>query len=1056
MHTNIQRWRRGVGIIVMVPGLLLSAVFFSLPTSAAECPVPTDKPYKSARTGIMYYVTPSCKKQRIPNKTVYLSHFTSLSELTVTSGTSLLAVPNDSVTTLPWGPERVFLSGSVLKTPDDSTIYLLIRDTLYRIASPTALKELGIASSWVELVTPEVIAKYTISPVKISGSQFPEFFVFRYTNSTRNYILKRNADGRLAKEYIPTTAILRTLYRTDRISRIATAFSFPNYIAPAVPAPILTPAPPSGTAVPLTNASSSLGSNLDGLQSYSPDPVFIDQFAKSRDWIAGGCDGGAWDTGLPLTLDVHGWVADAPANVCPHTLLMDGVINLDDNIFTSGKYPLGTYVIFWEGSGTIAMANGRDASNFQVTGPGRAIFTLHQSTSAGIDIAITNFDRTNYIRNIRVIMPGGVVGKTPTQLDYFRGCATARGGEGAPNAGETCYDFEQIAWNRFADPVSSMNSPNPVFYPKSLQKMNYRAIRFMDWMKTNASPVVTWNDRTHLHDQTMTGPKGIAYEYMMALANVLKADPWFNIPHQATDDYVQQFAMLAKSLLDDNLKVYVEYSNEAFNSDFIQKVWMRQRESELGLADTYSDGRKFFAKRTVEIMRIWSQVYGTKTNHLVRVMGGWAATNGWWSNELLTLAGGNANIDAIAIAPYFGYYLGNITSADEWTVDKIFHEIFTGGNISGEPGSALSKSEHDIQSNAAVAREHNVQLIAYEGGEHITGIGLATTNRALTELFHAANRDPRMGLAYEQYLNTWRQAGGTMFAHFGHMGAWSRYGSWGSLEHVEQTGTPKYDALMRYAGQNPCWWTGCAYGQFRPAPTITPTLPPPTPAPGTIPGLTAYWNFDRNTTDQTGNGYDAVLKGTTDCTAAGKFGSGCFVSNNADGIEVSRYPFLQNEPTGFSGAAWVKFDGNVGEKVIWEAGFENFGLKYFGKGVQKGRLHCIIRNSQQAFFFGQEETFTPQIGTWHHMACVYDRASDTLKLYVDGNEIVDDRITTNGQFDMFPHLPSSGLGIGCRVPGYCVGPVPGWPIERAVIDEVKFYNIPLTPEQVRQLANGST
>lgn len=55
---------------------------------------------------------------------------------------------------------------------------------------------------------------------------------------------------------------------------------------------------------------------------------------------------------------------------------------------------------------------------------------------------------------------------------------------------------------------------------------------------------------------------GVAIEIMIQISNELKINPWFCIPHRATDDYIVQFAKLVKARLDPSLKVYIEHSNE--------------------------------------------------------------------------------------------------------------------------------------------------------------------------------------------------------------------------------------------------------------------------------------------------------------------------------------------------------------------------------------------------------------------------------------------------------------------------------------------------------------
>ena len=55
---------------------------------------------------------------------------------------------------------------------------------------------------------------------------------------------------------------------------------------------------------------------------------------------------------------------------------------------------------------------------------------------------------------------------------------------------------------------------------------------------------------------------GASLEVMVALANALDADPWFNMPHQADDTFVRNFATYVRQHLEPGRKVYVEWANE--------------------------------------------------------------------------------------------------------------------------------------------------------------------------------------------------------------------------------------------------------------------------------------------------------------------------------------------------------------------------------------------------------------------------------------------------------------------------------------------------------------
>src|SRR5690606_11347464 len=104
--------------------------------------------------------------------------------------------------------------------------------------------------------------------------------------------------------------------------------------------------------------------------------------------------------------------------------------------------------------------------------------------------------------------------------------------------------------------IDSSNTSNPVrnvkvwlpgfedakspFHPLYLQRLKpFSVIRFMDWMRTNGSDIVSWGNRPKPNYYTQGTPDGVALEYMIDLCNELGADPWFCMPHLANDRYVE-------------------------------------------------------------------------------------------------------------------------------------------------------------------------------------------------------------------------------------------------------------------------------------------------------------------------------------------------------------------------------------------------------------------------------------------------------------------------------------------------------------------------------------
>ena len=124
----------------------------------------------------------------------------------------------------------------------------------------------------------------------------------------------------------------------------------------------------------------------------------------------------------------------------------------------------------------------------------------------------------------------------------------------------------------------------------------FTGIRFMDYLATNGNIQLHWADRTTpglaTQDQAVSGygwqGKGGSLEYLVALANETGKDVWINIPVGVDDDYVTKLAQLLAfgsdgtnaytsaqanpvyPPLNTNLKVYVEYGNELWNTAYAQ------------------------------------------------------------------------------------------------------------------------------------------------------------------------------------------------------------------------------------------------------------------------------------------------------------------------------------------------------------------------------------------------------------------------------------------------------------------------------------------------------
>jgi hypothetical protein len=519
-----------------------------------------------------------------------------------------------------------------------------------------------------------------------------------------------------------------------------------------------------------------LGTNLESVTDYSPQVPFTDLFLSSREWftqcqvgVDTGCsNSNSWDTGeaAALDLDANGWVRSLPAS-------SDGPIYTSVATFWDlpSDFPSGRYVVLYDGQGTIEYGLGATRIA-ELSSPGRDVVQVNIS-GGGILLRITATDTLSdgdYIRSIRFVAEG---------------------------------DETRLLTNRFSRIFIDRLQP-------------YTALRFMDWMRTNDSVVSSWSGRSQATDVRYSTLKGVPVEVMVDLANTTEKAPWFTIPHQATDEYVQQFAIVVRDNLLPSLPIYVEYSNEIWNSAFSQGDWVEDRgvaEWPGSLESRFTKRINWHGKRTAEVCEIWKSVFAASSERVICVLASQAA-NSWTAQEGLSCPLWNETpcvshgINAIAVAPYFGGYLGepgNASQVSGWSsssagMTKLFTELQSGGKLAGGPtGGAVAQSFEWIEANKSIADLFNVALLSYEGGQHLVGVSGAENNSTLTTMFTAANRDARMGSIYTSYLQGWEARGGGLFMHFNDIGTYSRYGSWGALENVEQTSSPKYDALWTYS-----------------------------------------------------------------------------------------------------------------------------------------------------------------------------------------------------------------------------------------------------------------
>jgi len=531
----------------------------------------------------------------------------------------------------------------------------------------------------------------------------------------------------------------------------------------------------------IANSSSSiagelaLGTNLHGIADWSTQLPFLDAFKFSRQWITQckrgepGCSG-SWSTNEyeKLDLDEYGWVKSLPAPEEPPEYTRVGTLMFRD----VERYPGGQYLVTYEGEGTIEY-QGDATKDEAASTPGRDVINVTPS-KGGIYLLITATDPNkngNYLRNIRVV-----------QAKY-----------------EQTYESE-------------------IFNPDFLERIKkFQALRFMDWMGTNDSEQGEWENRPKLATASYRSKSGGApVEIMVKLANRLQVDPWFTLPHMATDEYITKFAEIVKDSLDPNLTIYLEYSNEVWNAQFEQFHWVKDNGQISGGKTPYQS----YGVRTAQMCDLWKGVFAEQSGRVKCVMATHTANPGVAKQVLNCDQWKEApcykhGIDALAITSYFNGRLGfpQYEQAIESWIDDPNIDEFESALQQLKDGSvldpSLNKKKHfgstnefpkEFQEYSAIAKEKGLELVVYEGGSHVVGIKQVQNNEKLTNFFIELHRQPGFYDRYMEMLNAWQDEEGTrtLFMNFSDIGKPSKWGSWGVLEYVDQESSPRYDALIDF------------------------------------------------------------------------------------------------------------------------------------------------------------------------------------------------------------------------------------------------------------------
>ncbi len=418
------------------------------------------------------------------------------------------------------------------------------------------------------------------------------------------------------------------------------------------------------------------------------------------------------------------------------------------------------------------------------------------------------------------------------------------------HSGTLTYNADSRATFCVTPPVSALKIQSPaseaepghMFRRKFLSRMEpFSTLRMMDLGKTNSNFSVTWAERAWPEDFSSARAHGMPYEDMIRLANESGKDLWVNVPAYADDDYICRMARLfrygesgAKDdtsecdpaapgnapagsvALDPGITLYVELGNELWNWAFPAKTslycmvhgtdddgttdacFSTTPTSEYGAAaladsslpwdetNTWAKASQYIALLGWHMGSVFKTAFADSPDQVVVVMDGQAA----WPDEARTkltfldaaFSDWRQSVDALGIAPYI--HVEEDPPAD---LDTLFTVL----------DQALVTNREWISQCVTLADEFGVELLAYEGGQHL----VANTDDT-SHVYHQVQDDPRMYDLYREYLGGWRDltGPGTLFCYYTFATGSGSWGDWGALTNGElQPGSQKWDALMSLA-----------------------------------------------------------------------------------------------------------------------------------------------------------------------------------------------------------------------------------------------------------------
>lgn len=216
-------------IFGILPAFAASILFFAAQTAKTQtCVLTPLYAYKAPNSSAVYYITEQCTKRAFTNAAIFLTYFPSWGSVEATSVGALKNTPTDPLGFMPYGPLYDPKYGALVKTVDDSKVYLLLGGEKYWITSESVFNALKYQWNWIEDIDKRLLDKYQIGSEITETDRHPNFMLIKYAGSPKVYRLE-DEKGVQVKRHITDEAVFAKLgFRLDRIVIIPTSESYPD------------------------------------------------------------------------------------------------------------------------------------------------------------------------------------------------------------------------------------------------------------------------------------------------------------------------------------------------------------------------------------------------------------------------------------------------------------------------------------------------------------------------------------------------------------------------------------------------------------------------------------------------------------------------------------------------------------------------------------------------------------------------------------------------------------------------------------------------------------